>query len=349
MAKLGISNPEELPPQLKLKPHVAKRKASEANFQNQPPLQPSGGESSSPPGSLPPSAAPKPSAGPDGKGGKFYTALALHVLEGLASAPVVSEMLRAEPHMNRDKLTKMKLILQTDQSVWDDLPAFQQKMKEVQTPAPFTPNFTFDTTPGTVSTAFGNGGMFQTSNDPQSATESQPPRLASPAQFNSPNPYPVTTQSPPPFDSNMFDGGHGSMFDSPSNEMKTSGAYGSTSQNMFESPKVGMQSPGFEGTPQYPSNIDNVFADLVHDHDTIGGFDGTAEAREKDAGVDGGSATAVTSIESVPAAEQRDLQDVEMPDATAGESRHQYPPSAPEPAEVAGEDDDDDEVVVFKG
>ena len=346
MARLGISNPEELPPQLKLKPHVAKRKASEANFQNQPPLQPSGGESSSPPGSLPPSAAPKSSAGPDGKGGKFYTALALHVLEGLASAPVVSEMLRAEPHMNRDKLTKMKMVLQTDQSVWDDLPTFQQKMKEVQTPVPFTPNFTFDTTPGMVSTAFGNGGMFQTSNDPQSATESQPPRLTSPVQFNSPHPYPITTQSPPPFDANMFDGGHGSMFDSPSNEAKNSGVYGGTSQSMFESPKVGMQSPGFEGMPQYPTNIDNVFEDLVHDHDTIGGFDGSTETREKDAGADSGSATAVTSIETAPEAEQQNLHDVEMPDASGRGSAHRLSP--PETAGIAGEEEDD-ELVVFKG
>jgi hypothetical protein len=240
----------------------------------------------------------------------------------------------------------MKMILQIDQSVWDDLPAFQQKMKEVQTPAPFTPNFTFDTTPGTVSTAFGNGGMFQTSNDPQSATESHPPRLTSPAQFNSPHPYPVTTQSPPPFDANMFDGGHGSMFDSPSNEVKTSGVYGGTSQSMFESPKVGMHSPGFEGTPQYPTNIDNVFAELVHDHDPIGGFDGTTETTEKDAGADNGSATAVTSIETAPEAERQNLQDIEMPDASVQASAHQLPP--PETAGIAGEDDDD-EVVVFKG
>ena len=318
MARLGISNPEDLPPQMKMKPHIAKRKASEANFQSQPPLQPSGAEPSSPEDSQPPSAAPR-SAGPEGRG-KFYTALALHVLEGLASAPVVSEVLKVEPHMNRDKLGKMKLILQADKSLWDDLPAFQQRMKDTPTPASFTPNFSMDSTPNMSATAFANDSIFANSiegrrnsdpNDPD-----HPPHLASPTRFHSPNPYPTITQSQSPgpsFDTNMFDASHGSMFDSPSNEIKPSvtspGDFGGATANLFESPKVGMGSLSGFDAPQYPANIDHVFADLVNDADTIGGFDGASEVREKDEGnvVVPMAEAAVETVETA--------QDVEMPDA----------------------------------
>lgn len=329
MAKLGISNPDDLPPQMKMKPHIAKRKASEANFQTQPSLQPADGESASPAGSQPPSATPKSAGpGPEQPKGKFYTALALHVLEGLASAPVVSEVLKVEPHMNRDKLGKMKLILQSDKSLWDDLPAFQQKMKETPTPAAFTPNFSMDSTPGMSATTFGNDAMFPTSTEARrsgSASESQPPRLASPARFHSPNPYPITTQSPnPSFDTNMFDASHASMFDSPSNEMKQSADFGATSQSMFESPKVGMAamgSPAFDpaiaGPGQYAPNIDHVFADLV-DHEGIGGFDGANDGREKEGQVQVESANAnagSSALADVPKETTEVAQDVEMVDA----------------------------------
>jgi hypothetical protein len=259
--------------------------------------------------------------------------------------------------MNRDKLGKMKLILQSDRSLWDDLPAFQQKMKETPTPASFTPNYSVDSAPGMVSTTFGNESMFQTSNEPRSASESQPPRLASPAHFHSPHPYPVTTQSPPPsFDTNMFDTGHGSMFDSPSHEMKPSvtspGDFGGTSQSMFESPKVGMGSPGFDATPQYPTNIDHVFADLVNDHDTIGGFDGTNDVREKDESAEEAAAAAALPTTETALQTGEHSQDVDMPDAGGPDVADQEALGAPEndnAAAGAGDANNDEAAAQFNG
>jgi hypothetical protein len=132
----------------------------------------------------------------------------------------------------------------------------------------------------------------------------------------------------------MFDAGHGSMFDSPSNEMKHSitspGDFGGTSQSMFESPKVGMASPRFDGTLQYPTNIDHVFADLVNDHDTIGGFDGANDVKEKDESSEEAAAdAAVPTTETAPETVDQ-IQDMDMPDASAPNDAD---PDAPAPSE----------------
>ena len=56
------------------------------------------------------------------------------MLGNLATAPVVKEMLTTEPHMNCDNLFKIKAILESNRSIWDNLPAFQKRMKEMPTP-----------------------------------------------------------------------------------------------------------------------------------------------------------------------------------------------------------------------
>lgn len=83
------------------------------------------------------------------------------------------------------------------------------------------------------------------------------------------------------------------MFESPSNENKAQLAspnFGAQSGSMFDSPKpaplhAGMGSPGFGAGQNSANNIDNVFADLLHDHDHdhdhFGGFDGVNEAKDK--------------------------------------------------------------------
>ncbi|KAI7138169.1 hypothetical protein KC352_g30238 [Hortaea werneckii] len=83
------------------------------------------------------------------------------------------------------------------------------------------------------------------------------------------------------------------MFESPSNENKAQLAspnFGAQSGSMFDSPKpaplhAGMGSPGFGAGQHSANNIDNVFADLLHDHDHdhdhFGGFDGVNEAKDK--------------------------------------------------------------------
>ncbi|KAK3704613.1 hypothetical protein LTR37_013712 [Vermiconidia calcicola] len=301
MAQLGITNPDDLPQQYKIRPHVAKRKASEAFPPNQVPLQPAG-SSASPapdgPSSVPPESAAGNGQPPEKKA--FVTALALHVLDRLAGAPVVSKMLQAEPHMNREKLHKMKTVLENDRSVWDDLTAFQKKMKEVPTPSAHTPAYGYDMPPDRQMSNSAGGHrdspLFQTA--PNDLPASQPPRLGSPAHFGF-----QTHHSPPPFDTNMFDN---AMFNSPG-EVKpsvTSPADFVTGARMFDSPKQpGFEpsneynSPSFGGGQPYPTNIDTVFDDLVHDHDAMTGFDGSHDgARERD------NATAAAAVEAARSA-----------------------------------------------
>ena len=311
MAQLGITNPDELPQQYKIKPHVAKRKASEASYLNNAPLQPAE-NSASPTGSVPPSAVPTSSSsnGEPAKKKVFLTALAIHVLGRYADAPVVSEMLSAEPHMNRDKLSKMKVVLESDRSVWDDLPAFQVKMKETPTPTSHTPAFSYDNAPPAPTASMVTSGnrdspLFHTSStDPHNVNVAHPPRLASPAQFNSPHVY-QTSASPPTFHGNMFNDAHESMFDSPANDTKpsvTSPPDFASATRIFDSPsqadflQAGFNSPGFGGSQQSAGNIDHVFADLVHDHDTIGGLDGMNEPRDNDIGADADTAASSTEF-----------------------------------------------------
>ncbi|KAK5164509.1 uncharacterized protein LTR77_009715 [Saxophila tyrrhenica] len=325
MASLGITKREDLPPQYKIKPGIAKRKASEAVTKGQVPLQPAANSAS-------PIETPAPPALPEQESGtpvppvpasqkRFLTPLAIHVLDSLCEAPVVSKLLTAEPHMNRDKLTKVKILLETDRSVWDDLPLITKKMKEMPTPSAHTPGaYGYDSNVPrpSSSSAHRDSPLFQTTNDPYPAA-SEAPRLASPARFGSPPAFQPHNSPHHSFDGNMFENPSASIFDSPAHDMKPAvtspGDFGGPSR-MFDSPKVsafanvGLNSPGYGGSQQSVGNIDNVFADLVHDHDALGGFDGVQDTKEQqDPGLDVqmGSSSMPTSSGA---------QDVAMPDAS---------------------------------
>lgn len=368
MAQLGITNPDELPQQYKIKPHVAKRKASEAFAKNQP-LQPATGNSMSPTATAPsPLMAPVRGATPNGTR-PFLTPLSIQVLGELASAPVVSRVLTQEPHMNSEKLLKMKGILLSDENA-KNLEAEEMKQRIA--------NFI---TPASVQPAYGYGGTRRSSTprDPPvtAPTSSTPAWPSAPTSSSGPpaHPPPTTIGSPahsfpqvfqshasPTFESHIYDGAGGSMFDSPANENKSnlpSPNFGPRN-SMFDSPKpveaqlhgtaMGIGSPGgFGGSQAGANNIDNVFADLLHDHEHFGGFDGTNEAKEKQATVPAqpesdpvqaqkSEVDVVPHTERGPAMEEK--SDVDMPDAV---KEAPAPAPAPEPqqdgqpAEAEGE------------
>ena len=318
MAQLGITNPEDLPQQYKIKPHISRRKAYEAFGKNQLPLQPAGTASSSPaPQVLGPQtlgtfqAAPKPG----------LTALAIQVLGNLASIPVAQKMLAAEPHMNREKLDKMRRLLSEDPNAPDDVEAFTARMSTL----PHMPAFGYDINhkPSPVGSsgpgsAFREQSMFSNSGASPSAGANgatptlQQPRLASPANF-SPAPHFAGRGSPP---SPNF--GTANMFDSPDAHangpiefkptVTSPGEYPSVSRGgmmtmgmgmsmgMFESPRTSgantgglaslaqasLQSPGFGGSQHSAGGlgINDVFADLV-DHDAAG-LDSAQDEKDKD-------------------------------------------------------------------
>lgn len=303
MATLGITNPDDLPQQFRMKPHVAKRKQSDApgSSGKAVPLQPAHGASQSPIGSQGP-FTPGSSTGPGGEVPKktFTTALALQVMGELAGAPVVSEMLRAEPHMNSEKLNKIKAVLLQDATARDIDPESMRKRIANLSPSALTPSIEYGVsshrqsvapTP-TVSQTAQDRTLFSTTAEASAPSASQPPRLGSPPTFMRSS-FPSRRSPPPPFDMHIFDGPGGSMFDSPAGEAKpnmTSPRFGSSrGSGFFDSPKptssgyahAGLNSPGFGGSQPSNGNIDTVFADLVHDHDGGMGFDGAADAREK--------------------------------------------------------------------
>lgn len=300
MAQLGIANPDDLPQHYKMKSHNnPKRKGSELlTGTPRPALQPAGSSAS-------PAAAPSPGQPstsvitPIAPNGKFYTALSLQVLGDLANAPVVSPMLQQEKHMNSEKLTKMKHLLQTDRSVWDDVDAMRRRLANYTPTTNGGPSFSYGATNyvpnhsvNTVKSSQREPAMFSTAT-PTEPGSSQHSRLGSPPLFGAPQPYGSNT-SPvpgPSYDTHMFDHGPGSsMFDSPGGsamQMKhagpsdTSPEFDRRGTGIYDSPRpVGSQhsgllnSPAFDGSQPSGSNLDNVFADFVADHDvTMGGAD----------------------------------------------------------------------------
>ncbi|KAK3112240.1 hypothetical protein LTR53_011696 [Teratosphaeriaceae sp. CCFEE 6253] len=330
MAQLGITNPDDLPQQYKIKPHVAKRKASEAAMGKNQPLQPAMmGASMSPVGSQPPSM-PGSASGPSGepRSKKFITPLSLQVMGELAGAPVVSQMLIAEPHMNSEKLFKIKTVLQRDPHSHDIEPEAMKRRIALLTPAELTPTFDYGV-PAHQRHSDSLSGSLNHVGAPPSATMTTHPyhasplfathaadlghahssssgaaRLGSPAHFSSSaGPYPPRP-SPPAFDTHIFDGAGASIFDSPpAGESKqqaradghTSPQFGARTSGIYDSPKpaaayvahhhhaAGLNSPGGFGGSQMSGagNIGDVFADLVHDHDGLPGFDGAGDGRER--------------------------------------------------------------------
>ena len=326
MASLGITDPEQLPQEFKLKQQFQKKKPDDPTGPTQPPLQPAARPPSAS-GSRPPSSStPVSATGPSTENKPFYTALSLHVLESLASAPVVSKMLQAEPHMNREKLYKMKAVLEADRSVWDDIKAFQAKMNALPSPSAHSPTYGYDAQQGrTIGTSgYRDSPLFQTSNEAQDSGATQQPRLGSPAHFGSPGRYEGNGTPPASsFEAQMFHGPNEPMFDSPAHEGKagiTSPDFGGPS-GMFDSPKAsgliqaGINSPGFGGSQQSVGHMDRMFADLVNDHenDGIPGLDGAHDVKEAVAAV-AEATDAIANADTAPADDAGKAQDVEMED-----------------------------------
>ncbi|KAK3627847.1 hypothetical protein LTR56_018963 [Elasticomyces elasticus] len=355
MAQLGITNPDELPQQYKIKPHVTKRKVSEVTGKNQP-LQPA--TSMSPLGSQPPSM-PGSTSGMGGEQGqkKFLTPLSLQVMGELAGAPVVSEMLRAEPHMNSEKLFKIKTVLLQDPASHDIEPEeMKKRIANVELAPSYltSPYIDYSLSSSRNSNARGDNSattsayqdrpLFSMSSGIDGSNDQQqPPRLGSPANFS-----PAGFQhrpSPPAFDTHIFDGAGGSMFDSPSGEVKqhhggapTSPQFGGQSSShhtggMFDSPKPGqlhphhqglMNSPGgFGGSQQSVGNIDTVFADLVNDHDVgIPNYDGPgADGRQQQMQQQNGPYFAQPAMQQEQQMNEQPSQHAPPPDMTLEQQR----------------------------
>nr|POE65700.1 lid2 complex component lid2 [Quercus suber] len=315
MAQLGIANPEDLPQQYKLKAYNhPKRKGSDLlTGTPRPPLQPAG-SSASPASKTSPGLPGTSVITPTSTNGKFYTALSLQVLGELANAPVVSPMLQQEKHMNSEKLTKMKHLLQTDRSVWDDVEAMKRRLANYTPTSNGGPAFSYGATNyvpnhsvNATTSSQREPAMFSTATPTEPAV-AQSSRLASPPTFGASQPYGSHTSplAGPSFDTNMFDNGPShSMFDSPGASdmhMKNAGHgdtspdFESRSAGIFESPRrvgsqhsghlnlqAGLNSPQFGGSQQSVGNMDNVFADFVTDHDAAdSNMTATSEARAKE-------------------------------------------------------------------
>lgn len=325
MAQLGITNPDDLPTQYKMKPHVAKRKASEA--MNGMPLQPSM-NSASPPGSMTPgipgssgSGQPYPSGiSPAPTTRKHLTALAVQVLGTLAGHAIVDDFLAQEPHANRDRLLKVKAVLElNDPSLTTDLDTFKTKVNSMTVPAAHAPGAGYENPQDRVISGTTN---YSTSSSNPYPAASQGPRLGSPPTFHG---YQSGHPSPPGNfgSSNMFDTSPNNMFamaTSQSEDHSNSGRVTSPDfghrqvdissgmpANLFESPKqanmtsapaesftvtAGINSPAFGGSQQSAgAGMDSVFADLVHDADNMIGLESANDVRESKEG----TATSVPS------------------------------------------------------
>ncbi|CAK1365813.1 unnamed protein product [Cercospora beticola] len=333
MAQLGITNPDDLPTQYKMKPHVAKRKQSESMPGM--PLQPAM-NSTSPSGSMTPglpgsssSAQPYPTGMtpvPPEKVRKHLTALAIQVLGTTAGHPIVDEFLAQEPHANRDRLLKVKAVLElNDASFTTDLDTFKAKVNSMPMPAPHAPGPGYETpqerhlaslrAQQQTSQGREQSAAPNTSSEAYQPATTQPQqRLGSPAMFHG---YSSSGPSPPPsgFGSQMF--GMNDMFSTPTsqsagnnhNGSRTSPDFGNRGGNgmipsgmpgaLFDSPKqpdvssasttgfmttAGINSPGFGGSQQSAgANMDNVFADLVHETEdsfAVPGLESATDVRD---------------------------------------------------------------------
>ena len=371
MAQLGITNPDNLPSQFKGKPTIAKRKASEALGKQ--PLQPASGDSSSPSGSRRsiPNSAAGPSQTPSGPK-VFLTPLAIQVLGDIAAAPVVSQVLTAEPHMNSEKLSKMKAIIESDPSARTiDGDTMRKRIASFTPSALPTPTFSYDnnTRNPVVTSSYRDTPLFQTASSSTSTpTTAQPPRLASPARLSY-HVFPSRASPPPPnFDTHMFDGAgprHHSIFDSPAHDA-TKGPNGTTSpadfgphrgnsgggggvggDMIFDSPKpgsanhhqhhfvtqAGLNSPGFGGSQQSAGNIDTVFADLVHDHDQEHFISAMDGASEVVKGGNAAVAVAPAVDPHASASVEGKREDVEMVDVVKDVAPQPLRPLPPQYAE----------------
>ena len=326
MAQLGITNPDDLPQQYRIKPHVAKRKQSEANMKSQPTLQPASTHSSPPAHSMPPMAPSSSLLGQAPTQQKpFLTPLAIQTLGELAGAPVVSEMLRHERHMNSEKLSKIKYLLENDRSLWNDVEAVRRRLANFNnsllssiTGHDGVNRGAASASASTPTNPYREAPMFSTATPTDAAPTSNrasSQRLDSPAHY-SPNPYPslpTASPQPPSFDSHIFDSAtsqhHHQMFDSPAHEAKASAV----------SPVLGprgtggiFDSPGYGGSQ--PSGVEHAFEDLVQEDDNIDHEGLSAGMLDGSKLSSSAAATAEAALAAVSAAHAH-ARDVEMADA----------------------------------
>lgn len=312
MAHLGITNPDHLPKEYKMKPHVAKRKQSGV-VGGAPHHLATEGSSASPTGSMTPGprgpGMPYPTNDQPHQPRKHLTPLALQVLGISAGVDIVDEFLASEPHANRDRLMKVKAVVEmNDPDAMVDLETFKSRVNAVPTPA------SHNYVPAALATSSSPSVFSSAPNNEFIPAPTQPSRLGSPAHFAYPPPPGGNSPPPTQFGANMFDSGPSNMFDTPSHsrsEDRSSHMDGATSSDfsgrpggshnipsgmpadMFDSPKqpvtdpaisqsfatsAGINSPGYGGSQH---NMDNVFADLVHDQDDgIGGTDGAGDVHQ---------------------------------------------------------------------
>lgn len=223
MAQLGITNPDDLPQQYKIKPHVAKRKQSEAHAKIPANLQPAHAHGSSPSVGTPTSQSASASGyGPPPSG------------QQPGQTPVPTTTMGQHQHT----------------------PSFSYDMSNHHT---------------MVTQAYRDTSLFApsafTGHSQTNQTASQPPRLASPARLTPPSNSFV--KNSPEFgvaslDTSFFGGaGNGpSIFDSPAKPTATSPGFNGTTQ-------AGINSPAFGGSQHsVGNNLDSMFADIIHDHET---------------------------------------------------------------------------------
>ncbi|KAF2858581.1 PLU-1-domain-containing protein [Piedraia hortae CBS 480.64] len=270
MARLGVAVPEEIPQEFKHKAHgVRNGRLSEQHGRGQ---TASAGASASPTASHDPSHPG--SASGQGEGRRFLTPLAVQVLGELANAPVVSKVLSLEPHMNSEKLSKMKAILLED-DLNRDISCEEMRRKIA--------GFTGSVTP--TNDYYGNMGR-QPEHTAAGASSfrdvfhiSTPTTLSQSAMFG-PGPYHHVQRSasPPALDPHMF--GEPRIFDDSSRDMPVTTAEGASVYDSLHAaggyppppPASGFQSPDglAEESNNMSSNIDAAFTDLVNDEASAG-------------------------------------------------------------------------------
>lgn len=268
MAQHGVTTPDDLPASHKQRGLYTKRKGSDITGKK--PLQPAG--SSASPGAQgsptstsaiddqPLSAGPKPKL--------FLTALAIQVLGDLIKAPVVSPMLVQEPHMNTEKLTKMKWLLEHDSECWENLHELKLKLTTLQLPTRSGQPISYENLrPATTSAVASEreSPLFGAATPTRLGSPHSPDERDAHAQY-SPHPYPSrTSPNSHAFDSNMFEtpSGAESIFESPARD-------GKADEGSPDYERSAMRSPEFGGSQHSADNIDPVFTELMNDHEALG-------------------------------------------------------------------------------
>lgn len=229
MAQLGITNPDDLPQQYKIKPHVAKRKASEVGMKLPPNLQPAHTHGSSPSVVGTPTSAPASTIG---------YGPPTHIQQ--SSQPPMPQLSGGSqqhtPSFSYDSNNHATMVT----SAYRDSPLF----------APSAFHHSLQDHPA-----------------PQPTRLASPVRLTPPSNaFVNPTSPKSPVFGSANLDPSFFSSGatHGpSIFDSPAKPATTSPGFNGLTQAGVNSPGFGgsQQSMG--------NNLDSMFADIIHDHDAV--------------------------------------------------------------------------------